>query len=186
MNIKIFKGKNLPRELLLTTRLKVNLRNAFQNKMSTDIKLSKALISKIIQSGVFSGSLLSILAGPLMEVAVSLTKHISAPLGITAAASANDAGIPKKIRGSGTKSLIISNKKMIDVMKIVQVLEDSNILLKGVTKTIKNETKEEKRGFLGMLFDTLGASLLGNMLAGKGIVRVGYGNKRGKGIVRAG
>ena len=186
MNIKIFKGKNLPRELLLTTRQKVNLRNAFENKMSTDIKLSKALISKIIQSGVFSGSLLSILAGPLMEVAVFLAKHILAPLGITAAASVDDAGIPKKIRGSGTKSLIISNKEMIDVMKIVQVLEDSNILLKGVTKTIKNETKEEKRGFLGMLFDTLGASLLGNMLAGKGIVRVGYGNKRGKGIVRAG
>ena len=74
MNIKIFKGKNLPRELLLTTRQKVNLRNAFENKMSTDIKLSKALISKIIQSGVFSGSLLSILAGPLMEVAVFFGK----------------------------------------------------------------------------------------------------------------
>ena len=71
-------------------------------------------------------------------------------------------------------------------MKIIQALEDSNILLKGVTETIKNETKEQKGGFLSMLLSTLGASLLGNILAGKGIVRAGSGNKRGKGIVRAG
>ena len=71
-------------------------------------------------------------------------------------------------------------------MKIVQALEDSNILLNGVTKTIKNETKEQKRGFLSMLWGTLGASLLANLLAGKGIVRAGSGNKKGKGIVRAG
>ena len=74
---------------------------------------------------------------------------------------------------------------MNDKMKIVQTLGDSNILLKGVTKTIKNETKEQKGGFLSMLLGTLGASLLGNLLAGKGIVRVGFGNKKGKGIVRA-
>ena len=73
-------------------------------------------------------------------------------------------------------------------MKIVQALEDSNILLKGVTKTIEDETKEQKGGFLSMLLGTLGASLLGNLLAGKGIARAGYGNlsKKGKGIVRAG
>ena len=71
-------------------------------------------------------------------------------------------------------------------MKIVQALEDSNILLKGVTKTIENETKEQKWGFLGMLLGTLGASLLGNVLIGKGIVRAGSGNNKGKGIVRAG
>ena len=71
-------------------------------------------------------------------------------------------------------------------MKIVQVLEDSNILLKGVTKTIKNETKEQKGGFLSMLLGTLGVSLLKNLLAGKGIVRAGSRNKKGKGIVRAG
>ena len=75
---------------------------------------------------------------------------------------------------------------MNDIMKIVQALEDSNILLKGVTKTIKNGTKEQKGGFLSMLLGTLGASLLGNLLAGKGIVRAGSGNKKGKGIVRAG
>ena len=73
-------------------------------------------------------------------------------------------------------------------MKILQALEDSDILLKGVTKTIENETKEQKGGFLSMLLGTLGASLLVNVLSGKGIVRVGYGNNsiKGKGIVRAG
>ena len=75
---------------------------------------------------------------------------------------------------------------MNDIMKIVQTLEYSNILLKGVTKTIKNETKEQKLGFLSMLLGTLGASLLGNLLARRRIVRVGSGNKKGKGIVRAG
>ena len=107
--------------------------------MSTDVKLSKAQISKIIQSGGFLGSLLSKLAGPLMKVAVPLAKNILAPLGITAAALAIDAGIQKKIQGSGT-TLIISKEEMYDIIKIVQALEHSNILLKRVTKTIKNET----------------------------------------------
>ena len=71
-------------------------------------------------------------------------------------------------------------------MKIVQALEDSNILLKGVTKTIENETNEQKGGFLSMLLGTLGANLLGNLLSGKRIVRAGSGNNKGKGIVRAG
>ena len=70
-------------------------------------------------------------------------------------------------------------------MKIVQALEDSNISLKGVTETIKNETKEQKERFLGMLLGTLGASLVENLLTGKGIVTAAYGNKKGKGIVRA-
>ena len=147
--------------------------------MSTDIKLSKVQISKIIQSGGFLGSLLSKLAGPLMKVAIPLAKNVLAPLGITAAASI-DAGIQKKIHGFGTTTLIISNEEMNDIMKIVQALEDSNILLKGVTKTIKNETKEQKGGFLSMLLGTLGASLLGNLLARKGIVRAGSGSKKEK------
>ena len=75
---------------------------------------------------------------------------------------------------------------MNDIMKIVQALEDSNALLKGVTKTIKKETKEQKRGFLSMLLGTLGTSLLGNISTGKGIVKAYSGNKKGKGIVRAG
>ena len=186
MSFNMFDGNDLPHELLLATRQKTKLKNAFNNNMSTDLKLSKAQIFKIIQSGGFLGSLLSKLAGPLMKVAIPLAKNVLAPLGITAAASAIDAGIQKKIHGSGTTTLIISNEEMNDLMKIVQALEDSNILLKGVTKTIKNETKEQKGGFLSMLLGTLGASLLGNLLTGKGIVRAGSGNNKGKGIVRAG
>ena len=91
INIKMFNGNNLPHELLLTTRQKTKLKNAFENNMSTDIKLSRAQISKIIQSGGFLGALLSKLAGPLMKVAVPLAKNILTPLGITAAASAIDA-----------------------------------------------------------------------------------------------
>ena len=75
---------------------------------------------------------------------------------------------------------------MNDILKIVQAPEDSHILLKGITKTTKNETKNQKGGFLGMLFGTLGASLLGNMLTGTGMLRAGYGNKEGKGMLRAG
>ena len=128
-------GNDLSHELLLTIRQKTKLRNAFNNNISTELKLSKAQISKIIQSDGFLGSLLSKLAGPLMKVAVPLAKNILGLLGITADASAIDAGIDKKIHGSRTTTLIISNKDMIDIMKIVQALEDSNILLKGVTET---------------------------------------------------
>ena len=185
MNFKMFDGNDLPHELLLTTRQKTKLRNAFNNNMSTDLKLSEAQIFKIIQFGGFLVLLLSKLAGPLMKVAVPLVKNILAPLEITAAL-AIDAGIQKKIHGSGTITLIISNEEMKDIIKIVQAYENSNILLKGVTKAVKNETREQKRVFLSMLLGTLVASLLGNMLAGKGIVKTGSGNKKRKGIVRAG
>ena len=114
-----------------------------------------------------------------------MTEHILAPLGITTAASANDSGIQKKTHGSGTTTLIISNREMNDIIKIVQALEDSNILLKRVTKKIKNKIKERKGGFLGMLSGTLGASFLGKRLAAKGVVRAGSGNHKGKRFVRA-
>ena len=120
-----------------------------------------------------------------MKVAIPLAKNVLAPLGITAAASVIDAGIQKKIHGSGTTTLIISNEEMND-MKTVPALEDSNILLKEVTKTMKNKTKKQRGGFLSMLLGTLGASLLRNLLAGKGIIRAGSRNKKGKGIVRSG
>ena len=113
--------------------------------MSTDIKLSKAQISKISQSGGVLGPLLSKLAGPFMKVAVPLVKIFQ-----------------EKIHGSGKTTLTISNEEMNDILKIVRSLEDSNILLKGVTKTIKNETKKQKGELLGMVLGTLGASLLGN------------------------
>ena len=92
----------------------------------------------------------------------------------------------KKKHGSGSTILIISNEEINDIIKTVQSLEESNILLKGVNKTIKNEINEQKGGSLSMLFGTSGASLLRNLLAGKGIVRAGSENKKGKGIVRAG
>ena len=102
-----------------------------------------------------------------------------------------DAGIQKKkkkkkIHGSGNMTLIISNEEMNYIIKIIQALENSNILLIGVTKTIKIETKEQKGGFLSMLLGTLGASLLGNLLTGKRILRAGSGNRKGKEILRAG
>ena len=114
MSLKMLNRNDLPHELLLTTRQKTKLANAFENNMSTKIKLSKAQISKINQSGRCLGALLSKLAGPLMKAAVPL-----APLGITAAASAINAGIQKKIHASGTTTLIISNEEINDIMKIV-------------------------------------------------------------------
>ena len=96
INFKMFNENDLPHELLLTTRQKTKLRYALNNNMSTDLKLSNAQIPKIIQSGGFLGSLSNKLAGPLMKVAIPLAKNVWAPLGITAAASAIDAGIQEK------------------------------------------------------------------------------------------
>ena len=118
MNLKMFGENNLPHELSLTATQKTKLRNAFNNNMSTDIKLSKAQISKIIQYDGFSRSLLSTLAGLLMKVAAPSAKNILAPLGITAVASGIDAAIQKKIYGSETTTLIISNEELNDIMKI--------------------------------------------------------------------
>ena len=103
----------------------------------------------------------------------------------------------KKILGSSSRSssashnttLIISNNEIEDLIKIIKSLEDSALLLKGVTESVQNEVKEQKGGFLSMLLGTLGASLLGNLLTGKGIYRAGKGkgiNRAGEGIVRAG
>ena len=147
----------------------------------------------MIQSRAFLGRLL----GPLLKTGLPITKDVIKLLaksvlillGLTAAASAADAGIHKKILGSGNTTLIISNKDMEDLIKIVKSLEDSGLLLKGVTESVQNEVKEQKGGFLSMLLGTLGASLLGNLLTGKGIYRAGKGkgiNRAGEGIVRAG
>ena len=178
MNASMFNGNNLPHELFLTQRQTTKLRNNIENNLQTDIKLGKTQISKIIQSGGFLGKLL----GPLLKTGLPLLKSVIKPLGLlglTAASSAINAGVQKKIYGSGTTTLVISNEGMNNIMKIVQALEYSNILLKGVTKTIKNKTKEQKEDFLSMLLGTLGASLLGDLLtknlSGKRIVRVGEG-----------
>ena len=109
--------------------------------MATGIKLSKAQIKIIIQSVGFLGKLLSKLAGPIMKVAMLLAKNVLAPLGLTAAMSAIDGSIQKKIRGEGIK-LIIEQEDMNDIIKIIEELENSGILLKGVKRTIENKTKE--------------------------------------------
>ena len=190
LGINNFSKDELPHELLLTTRQNTKLRNAINNNLATDIKLSKAQIKKLIQSGGFLGKLLSKLAGPLMKVAMPLAKNVLAPLGLTAAMSAIDGSIQKKIYDSGVK-LIIEQEDMNDIIKIIEALGNSGILRKGVTKTIENKTKEQREWFLSMLLGTLGAILLGNLLTcGKGIVRAGEGSvasrAKGEGIVRAG
>ena len=192
---------NFPHELLLTDRQVSSIRKAFVNNSSVNNKFSKTQLSKMIQSGGFLGKLLGHLLKtglPLIKnVLTPLAKSVLIPLGLTAAASAVDAGIHKKILGSGHRhssssashntTPVISNKDMEDLIKIVKSIEDSGLLLKGVTKSFENEVKERKGGFLGMLLGTLGASSLGNLLTGKGINKKGKGiHKAGAGIVRAG
>ena len=169
---------NFPHELLLTNRQVAKIRKAFANHSSIDIKLSKTQLSKMIQSGGFLGNLLFKFAGPLMKVAVPLAKNVLAPLGMSAAMSAIDGSIKKKILVSGMTTLIISNDEMDDILKIVKSLEDSGLLLKGVSETIQHEAKEQRGGLLSMLLGTLGASLLGDILSGKGVIRSGEGTIR--------
>ena len=134
-----------PHELLLTNRQVENIRKAFANHLSIDIKLSKAQLSKMIQSGRFLGRLLGPLLRtglPLMRIVIKpLAKSVLIPLGLTAAASAADAGIHKRILGSGhnNTTLIISNVEMDDILKIVKSFEDSGVLLKGFSERIQHE-----------------------------------------------
>ena len=126
---------NFPHKLLITNRQVTNLRKDFANRTSTDIKLSKTQLSKMIQLGGFFGRLLSPLLKTglslMKSVIQSLAKSVLIPLRLTAPASAADAGIHKKILGSGhNTTLIISNDEMKDILKIIKSLEDSEILLK--------------------------------------------------------
>ena len=114
----------------------------------------------------------------IRNVLKPLAKNVLTPLVLTAAASATDAAILKKMFGSGETALTICNEEMNDIMKIIKFLKKSGLLIKGVNKTIKNEAKEQKGGFLSMLLETVGASLLWNLLAGKGTIRVGEGTLR--------
>ena len=142
------------------------------------------------QSAGYLGRLL----GPLLKTGLPLIKNVIKPLaksvliplGLTAAASAVDAGIHKKILGSdhNNTTLIISNDQIEDIIKIIKSLEDSGLLLKGVTETVENGVKKQKGGFLSALLGTLGASLLGDLsignIKGKGVLRPG------EGVLRAG
>ena len=165
---------NFPHELLLTDRQVSSICKAFSNSSSVDIKFSKTQLSRMIQSGEFLGNLL----GPLLKtglpliknVITPLAKSVLVPLGLTAATSAADAGIHKKILGSRSTTLIVSNQDMEDLIKMVKSLEDSGLLLKGVTESVQNEVEEQKGGFLSMLLGTLETSLLGNLLTGKGYI----------------
>ena len=137
-----------PHKLLLTDRQVSSLRKSFASRSSADIKLSKTQLSKMIQSGGFLNRLL----GPLLKTGLPLIKNVIKPLaksvlillGLTAAASAADAGIHKKMLGSGNTTLIISNNEMEDIIKIVKSLEDSGLLLTGVTGIVQNEVREQK------------------------------------------
>ena len=178
---------NFPHKLLLTNRQMLSLRKAFANHTSVDIKFSKAQLTKM-QKGGFLKFLM-----PLFKSRLPLLKSVVKPLGmlgLTVAASATDAAINKKKLGSGYHTtLIISSDDMQDLLKIVKSLEDSGILLDGITEIVKNEVKEQKGGLLAMLLGTLDASLLGDLLtknlsgrgdvrAGEGANRAGYGSKK--------
>ena len=143
---------NFPNKLLLTDRQVVNHRKAFADYLSTDIKLSKTQFSKIMQAGGFSGrllgSLLKIELALMKNVIKKLAKGVLIPLGLTSAASVADAGIHKKILGSGNTTLMISNDEMEGIIKIVKSHEISGLLLKRVGETIQNEAKEQKKDFL--------------------------------------
>ena len=191
---------NFPHKLLLTNRQVTNFRKAFTDNSSIDIKLSKTQLSKMIQSGGFLGRLL----GPLLKTGLPLIKNVIKPLaksvlialGLTATASAADVEIHKKLLGSRNPSshhnntvLIKSNDEIEVIIKIVKSLEDSYLLLKGVTKTVQNEVNEQKVGFLSMLLGTLSPCLLGNVLTSRGINRAGKSkgiNRAVEGIVKAG
>ena len=180
--------------------LNAKLSNSQLNKLTPAIKSKIEVVSRLSSNMVGDDKTNFPHKLPLMKNVIKpLAKSVLIPLGLTAAASAADAGIHKKILGSehnNTTTLIISNDKMKDIIRIVKSLDDSGLWLQGVSETIQNEAKEQKRWFLSMLLDTLGAKLLGNILAGKGIngaeegvIRAGNGaatKKQGKGIVRAG
>ena len=163
---------NFPHKLLLTNRQVSDLCKAFTNNLSVNIKLLKTQLSRRIQSGQFLGRLLCplIKTGLLLinNVLKSLVNSVLIPLGV-ASASVADAGMHKKILGSGTTTLIISIEDLEDIMKIVKSLEDPGLLMKGISETIQNKAKELKCEFLVMLLRKLGASLLGNVLRGKGV-----------------
>ena len=104
------------------------------------------------------------------SVLTPLAKSFLLPLGLSAGMSAADAVIQNKIYGSGTTVLIISNEEIEDIIKTVESLEESGLLIKGVSETITNETKDKNCGFLLMILGTLAASLLGSSLAGKRVI----------------
>ena len=154
---------HFPHKLLLTITQVSKLRKAFKNNSSAGIKLSKNQLHRIGQSGGFLGRLL----GPLLKTVLPLmknllkllAKNVLIPLGLTPAASATDAAIHKTMFGSAKRTLMSLNEEIKYIMKTVNSLEESGLLIKGVNKTIKNKAKKQKGGFLSMLSSTAGAVL---------------------------
>ena len=140
---KVFNKADLLHELFLTQTQINKLKEKVENNMLTDIKLSKSQINKLIKEGGALGSILARFLPKLIKPALSLGKHILAALGLSAAMSATDAAIQKKMYGSGTKTIKFSSKDLDDMTKIVKALEDSDVLMKGVTRTLKNDIKKE-------------------------------------------
>ena len=173
---------NFPHKLLLTNTQVSKFHPAFENDSSANEKLSKTQLHKIGQSGGFLGRILGrLLKGGLSlieNVFKPLAKSVLMPLGSIVAALAIVASLHNKIFGEDVTTLIISNEKMNDVMNMVTSLEESRLLIKDVSKTIKHQAKEQKGGFIGMLLGTLSASLLGNLLTGKGTKRASEGKIR--------
>ena len=123
----------------------------------------------------------------MKKVLTQLAKSALLPLRLSAGMSAADAASHKKIYGLGTTVLIISNEEMEDIMKIAKSLEESGLLIKGISETIKNEARKQKGGFLPMLLGILAASMLGTVLTGRGVIRADEGTIRsGKGTIRVG
>ena len=183
---------NFPHKLFLTDTQVSRLRKALANGSSANIKLSKTQLHKIRQSGGFIGRILGPLLKPVLpligNVLKPLAKIVLTYLGLTAA-SVTDAAIHKKKFQSGMRpsnlasrtALIISNEERNYIMKIIKSLEESGLLIKSLSKTIKNKPKEQKGEFLSMLLGKLGASLLGNLLLVKGAIAT----RQGRGIIRA-
>ena len=165
--------------LLLTDWQFLVLCKAFVNNSSTNKTLWKNQLPKTVQLGGFLVRLL----GPLLKTALSVIKNVLKPLAksilipwrLTAAASAVDSVIHKKIIIPGTTALIISNEGIDDIIKIVKSLEESELLIKLLSKTIKNEAKEQKGRFLSMLLSLVGDNLLEDLLAGKRVIRAAQG-----------
>ena len=147
------------------------------NNSSANINLSKTRLHRLL------GTLLQTDLYLMRNVHNPLAKSNLIPLGLTAVASATDTTIQGKLLGSN----MISSKEIDGIIKMIKSRQESGLLIKGIGKTIKNEVKEQKGGFLGMLLGTLGASWLGNLLKDKAIMRLGKGKtKADKGTIKAG
>ena len=159
MNEKNFENEELPHELFLTTRQTTKIRNAFVNNISTDIKLSKAQISKIIQLGRSFGSWLGNLGKKaLTNIAIPLARdNLSGLVSNLTSSAMNKFG--RKISGELAVragkgfTLFISNEDMNDIIKIIKSLEDSGVLIDGVTETVKHEIKKQEGGSVAVLLD---------------------------------